>query len=274
MPIPVTCPSCLTRFSVSDKYAGKTGPCPKCKSTIKIPELSDQVVIHAPVDSGPKDSKGKSVLKPIRRQEVKLSLPIVIGSVLGSLAVLGVALGFGLTKTSPPVALLGVSSILLAIPLVTAGYWFLRDDELQGYNGRELWIRTAICSFIFAALWGLYSFLPAFVSGYSTVAEMATFEMLMAIGMMIAIGTLAAILSLELETGQGLLLYMLYLVITFILAWVSGTPLSEILPGNRTNADKVPSIQQPAVQPGVPQPQSEQPTAPEEPKPVVPNLLQ
>ena len=35
MAIDVTCPSCHTRFQVSDKFAGKSGPCPKCKNTIR-----------------------------------------------------------------------------------------------------------------------------------------------------------------------------------------------------------------------------------------------
>ena len=34
MPIQVTCANCLKRFQVSDKFAGKTGACPNCKSTM------------------------------------------------------------------------------------------------------------------------------------------------------------------------------------------------------------------------------------------------
>ena len=48
MAINVICPGCHTRFKVSDKYAGVEGPCPKCKVKIKIPEKSDEVVIHTP----------------------------------------------------------------------------------------------------------------------------------------------------------------------------------------------------------------------------------
>lgn len=236
MPIPVTCPSCLTRFSVSDKFAGKSGPCPKCKTNIKIPELSEQVVIHAPVDAAPKDSKGRSIFKPIRREEVKLSLPVILSVAIGSTVVLGLALGLRLSGNPPPVVLLTFAAPLLACPIVYAGYWFLRDDELQGYSGRELLLRCGVCAAIFAAGWGLYSFIPAYVSGHSSVAETTALEMVVMLAVMIGIGTVAAVLSLELEITQGLLLYMLYFLITFVLAWTSGAPLSEFLPGQSPSA--------------------------------------
>ena len=38
MPIPVVCPGCKASFNVSDKFAGKQGPCPKCKTVISIPK--------------------------------------------------------------------------------------------------------------------------------------------------------------------------------------------------------------------------------------------
>ncbi len=85
MAIDVTCIKCHTRFQVSEKFAGKSGPCPKCKATIKIPELKEQVVIHAPEVSGPTTVTGQPVFKPITRTEVRLTPPqiaIIVGSVL------------------------------------------------------------------------------------------------------------------------------------------------------------------------------------------------
>lgn len=38
MPILVTCPGCKAQFNVSEKFAGKQGPCPKCKAVITIPK--------------------------------------------------------------------------------------------------------------------------------------------------------------------------------------------------------------------------------------------
>ena len=85
MPIQVTCPGCLSRFSVSDKFAGKKGPCPKCKKEISIPTKAEEVVIHAPEPTGPKDSQGKVILKPIRRTDTLLTrrlLVFIAGAVL------------------------------------------------------------------------------------------------------------------------------------------------------------------------------------------------
>ena len=73
MPIQVTCPKCFKRFQVSEKFAGKTGPCPNCKSQIKVPEASEEVVIHAPEDDAPKDRSGQSVLKPLKREETDVT---------------------------------------------------------------------------------------------------------------------------------------------------------------------------------------------------------
>ncbi len=42
MPIQVTCPGCLKRFTVADKHAGKQGPCPACKKPITIPKLEEE----------------------------------------------------------------------------------------------------------------------------------------------------------------------------------------------------------------------------------------
>ena len=55
MAIAVLCPGCKSQFTVSDQYAGRTGPCPKCKKPITIPAVTAAAVtIHEPEapDSG------------------------------------------------------------------------------------------------------------------------------------------------------------------------------------------------------------------------------
>ena len=60
MPITIVCPGCHGRFSVSEKFAGKQGPCPKCKKVISIPKASEEVKIHVPDDyGGAKTSSGQ-----------------------------------------------------------------------------------------------------------------------------------------------------------------------------------------------------------------------
>src|SRR6185436_17408582 len=87
MPISVVCPGCKKRFSVSEKFAGQKGPCPSCKAVIQIPDKAEEVVIHAPEEAGPKDSKGKTVLKPILREETRFDPKIAIGIAVAVIAV-------------------------------------------------------------------------------------------------------------------------------------------------------------------------------------------
>ena len=91
MPIEVLCPGCKSRFKVSEKFAGKKGPCPKCKTVITIPEVTEEVVVHAPQEFGPKNATGVGVLKPITRKETKMSPLVIVGIVSGIITVLVVA---------------------------------------------------------------------------------------------------------------------------------------------------------------------------------------
>jgi hypothetical protein len=273
MAIPVTCPSCLTRFDVSDKFAGKSGPCPKCQKTIKIPEKSEQVVIHAPEESGPKDSKGRSVLKPLRRKEVSLSLPVILAAALGTLVVFGIALGIGLSG-SPPTALLATGSLLLALPLCFVGYWFLHDDELEGFSGKQLWVRIGTGSLVFAATWAIYALVPLYLFEHQSMAEITGLQMAMFIAIMIGLGTVASVLIFELEVVQGMLHYMFYFVITFLLAWLAGTPLAEPLGNGAGSAGRPPAIRAPATDsaaPAVPTPKA---PVSDEAERKIPKLLQ
>src|SRR5262245_332345 len=91
MPIAVICPGCHSRFTVPEKFAGKEGPCPKCKQNIKIPKLEEQVVIHAPEPEKGKDKLGRPLLKPTAREVAKFN-PIVAAVVVAvTIAAFGVA---------------------------------------------------------------------------------------------------------------------------------------------------------------------------------------
>lgn len=272
MPINVTCPSCLKRFTVSDKFAGKSGPCPSCQKTIQIPEKSEEVVIHAPEEAEPKDSGGTSILKPLRRKEVSIGTPVIVGSILAAIVVFFIALGLGLSGSQPHTAVLVVGALLLAPPLVFLGYWFLRDDELEGFDGRQLFMRCGICAAAFAALWALYAYVPRYVSGYSGMDEYTGLDMVIFIPLMIIVGTIIAIAVLELEFVQGIMHYMLYLGVTFVLAWAAGTHLASPLssdsskPGAANPGFSTPAVTQPDKDPDKP--------AAEPDKPQIPNMLQ
>jgi hypothetical protein len=216
MAIDVTCSKCHTRFQVSEKFAGKKGPCPKCKNIITVPDKTQEVVIHAPEVSGPVDSKGEAVLKPITRKEVRLTTPVIVGIVASVLVVLLLAfvlrIAFPGGKAPPLLTILG--SIVLAPALTFAGYTFLRDDELEPHRGLDLILRLIAPSVVYPGLWGLYWLVFAYLG--PTVPPnwyVLPFVLLIAIG----IGAFTAQASLDLEFGTGALHYSLYLAATVVL---------------------------------------------------------
>lgn len=220
MTIQVVCPGCKKRFSVDDKFAGKQGPCPKCKTVIKVPEKTDDVVVHEPEAFGPKGKKGRAVLKPIARTETKFS-PVVAGVAAGaSLLVLLIAVLF---RDQAPTGLLVLGAILLAPPLVWAGYAFLRDDEYEPFVDRELWIRVGACSLVYALLWGLVPL----IAGYGLqLDQLELIHMAFLAPVLIGLGAFTAYASLDFDFGMGALHYGLYLSVTVLLRLVLGlTPL-------------------------------------------------
>jgi len=59
MAIQVICPGCRATFTVSDKFAGQTGPCPKCKKPITVPsDAAKEVTIHGPEVEAARTGRG------------------------------------------------------------------------------------------------------------------------------------------------------------------------------------------------------------------------
>jgi len=227
MPIAVTCPKCLTRFSVGEKFAGKKGPCPKCKNEITVPELSEQVVIHAPPDAVPKDSKGVSVLKPIKRTEVKISRALIFGSIGGVLLAILLAVGLRLTGGAP-LPLLVLAALAVAPPLVRFGYAISRDSELEPFYGQELWVRVAITSVVLAATWIVYAFVAPYVFDYDKASELPLLYSGIALVVMLALGSLAAMAAFDLELSGGLVIAGVYITATLVLCLIAGVPLVSL----------------------------------------------
>lgn len=226
MSIRVTCPKCHTRFNVSDKFAGKKGPCPKCKTTIQIPAKDEQVVVHEPEMTGPKSRTGESILKPIRRKEVKITSVHITLIVCMLVLFLICALIFNFTfpdKFNFPSWILWISAIAMAPPMCFAGYFLLRDQELDGYVGKELWMRILACSVIYALLWiampvGKYAFSDSYETG----------SWIMALIIMAGAGGAAGMLCFDLDYIMGSVHYGLYLAFC-----IAGRALAGIgiLPG-------------------------------------------
>ncbi len=236
MSIQVTCTHCYKRFQVSDKFAGKSGPCPACKKSIKVPELTEQVVVHAPEDDSPKDSKGRSVLKPITAEDPVLTnrmLFIATGCVAGLFAI---ALGFRFSGDMPPWAqilaqILGV--ILLAPPLTRIGYTFVHDRELAPYTGVELRNRVLACSGLFVATWVIYALIPAYVFELASAKEMSWTIAGITFCVMLILGAFASVACFELEFPNGLAHAGFYFSVVIILALVAGVTLAGKEPVGR-----------------------------------------
>jgi hypothetical protein len=228
MAIDVTCPGCQKTFKVSDQFAGKKGPCPQCKTVITIPEKKPgvEVVIHAPETSGPKGASGQPVLKPIRRVETKISnlqIGIIVG--ISVVALIGAAILRGMFGESIRNYwfIVAFGAILMAPPLVFGGYTFLRDQELEPYRGTSILIRTAILSFVYALLWGLYGWMPYFIGLEPT--DIQPIHLAFIVPVMVGIGAFAAFASLDLDFGSGAMHYGLYLLVTVVLCFIAGWPL-------------------------------------------------
>lgn len=221
MAISVVCPGCKARFNVSDKYAGKKGPCPKCKVVITIPEVKhEEVKIHVPEEfaGAGKDTKGRPVLKPIPREETKLQ-PVVLAGIIGAvLTVLLVAIA--LRGLQDKAAILVAGLLLISPPLAMGGYSFLRDDELEPYRGRELWIRAVICGMAYAMLWGAYVIAR---SMFGLTGDM--WEWLYVAPIFVCLGAGVAFASFDLDFGSAALHYGFYLLVTVLLCLVMAIPL-------------------------------------------------
>lgn len=226
MPIQVTCPNCLKRFQVSDKFAGKTGSCPNCKKELRVPDASEEVVIHAPDDGAPKDRQGVSVLKPLKRTETDVTrkgMFITFGAIL-----FAVAAAFGLRMGVEPIPpyIIALGALFLAPPLVWSGYSFVRDSELEPHVGPDLRNRVLLLSVILAALWLVYVFVPSYVMEYDSPAEMTYLWFGIIFAVMVGLGSLASAATFDLEPVNGLTLAGLYFIVAVVLALVSGLTLA------------------------------------------------
>lgn len=231
MPIDVQCSGCKTRFKVGDQHAGKKGPCPKCKAVIQVPDKpTPEVKIHAPEPSGPKDSQGNLVLKPISRRAIRFS-PVVLGTVIGTLVLaMAGALVARITyqtaapkpipgkvvvaRSDVPITWLAVGAICIAPSLCWAGYQIMRDDELESYRGRDLLIRVILCSIAYAALWAVYwGVKMSLLENHSP----ETWQTLFVLPPFVLVGGAAGFACFGLNYGSGLMHYGLYLLVSIVL---------------------------------------------------------
>jgi hypothetical protein len=209
MAIQVICKGCRATFTVSDKFAGRTGPCPKCKQPITIPQPIKDVTIHGPEEEA--KVPGRAPLAPIEFVEYSLPVTAYVAVGVGAVATMLRALGPG----GVPTWLAGAVGCAVAWPLVWVGYDMVRDRNLEPYRGRSLLVRTLACAAVYAGLWGVKALLPAEVT-----AEMWPWVFL---GPFFAIsGGLAALAALDLDWGTAVAHFSLYVIFTAVLRWLAG----------------------------------------------------
>lgn len=222
MPIRVTCPGCLKRFNVSDKFAGKSGPCPKCKTVIRVPTKGEEVKLHGAEELGA-GVRGATAVKPIHRTEATPKLVPALSICAAALVVLITTAVLGQTDFFGDQVLLKstIGLLLVSPPLIIAGYTFLRDDEdLFPHRGRELYVRAAICSVAYIALWGIYGYLYGrYLTGPPWEEPLGW---LLFVALYLGAGGLVSRACLDLDFGRGFFHYCFYLFVTVLLRWLAG----------------------------------------------------
>ena len=178
------------------------------------------MVVHAPESFGPKTRSGEAVLKPIARSETRVStLTWVISAVL-VLLILGTAFWLRDPAGEQPIWLLAIGALALAFPIARLGYAVLRDDELQPFVGKSLWIRVAIVSALYAATWAAITWLPVAAS-FDTLAM---YQIAILLAIVISFGTAVAYFSFDLEVGSAFFHYAFYLGSTILLRMLMALP--------------------------------------------------
>jgi hypothetical protein len=220
MAIAVLCPGCQSRFSVSDQFAGRTGPCPKCKKPITIPAVTAQAVtIHEPeAPVATSAGTGRAPTAPIRRVEKPITGLAIAAIAGGVIAVMVTAWLMGIVwKPAPPSWPLLAGAFLIAMPCVVLGYAAVRNRELEPFRGSPLLLRSLACAAVYAGLWWVKGLLPP-----EATAEMWQW---MYLGPMFVVsGALAALATLELDWGTAVAHFSLYAMFTALLRWLIGLP--------------------------------------------------
>jgi len=229
MAIRVTCPKCLTRFNVSDQFAGQKGPCPKCKTTIEIPKAEDEVKVHAPETFGPKGADGKGVLQPIFRTEnpvspVTWAIAIAIIVILLAISVLG---RFQFPKSEEfPIWAMMFGAVLVSFPISFLSYQLLYNREGAAFSGGELYARVAATGGGLSVLW-ILSPLMAYAFKEDMMSP-GTLSQSISLGGVILAGAAIAMLAFEFDYTLSLLVSGCYLVGCILMRLLAGL---TVIPG-------------------------------------------
>ena len=230
MPISVVCPGCKSRFTVSDQFAGRTGPCPKCKRPLTVPTPAARaVVVHEPEPPVASSvSTGKAPTAPLARRDKPVPLRSFAVTAAGAALFMGIAAMLpsiyppqpgAAAGTAIPNWLLLAGGFAAAVPAVLLGYAAVRNRELEPYRGRLLAVRVMICSLVYAALWAVRGAIPVLNPDWQ-LTDM--YEWFMLGPLFVVAGGLAALATLDLEPGSAAAHFSFSVLFTALLRWLAG----------------------------------------------------
>lgn len=216
MAILVVCPGCTARFSVSDQFAGRTGPCPKCKKPITIPK-AEAVTVHEPELPASLAPGGKSLAVPFTSLDRPVGPLAFVAGGIGALALLLAAWVVPRLTGGPPPAWLALAvAFAVGVPCAAIGYAALRNRELEAYRGSALLLRCLACAAVYAGLWAVRS---AFLGPEAT---QFMWQWLFIAPAFLLPGALAALVAFDLDWGEAAAHFSFYVVFTALLRWLSG----------------------------------------------------
>jgi hypothetical protein len=162
MTIDVICSGCLKSFQVGDQFAGRSGPCPGCKTIISIPALEDQLIIEEP-EYKPGSPAGHTKIDGITRRagvfqrfEVTTlcSLFVLASAVAVLTRIVQVDSQNVLTATTG--VLFGIGLILMATASSLLGYGVLKDSEVKAFDRPTTILSTAITAAIYSLIGSVF----------------------------------------------------------------------------------------------------------------------
>lgn len=253
MAISVVCSGCKKRFKVSDKFAGRKGPCPNCKAIIAIPTKADEVVIHDPTKGAPGSATEdrRKISEPIFFEELKVGWMDYVGLGVSLAAWIGGLIAVRLAYPVPsapamsqtaraalanrsgarlPVAMpdvpwwvLAAGAIAIAVAVAILGYRFLRDRERGSLTMGQLPPRVVAVVAGLAAVW-LVPLLLRTALAYEPNQPLAVYFVVVLGPAMVALATTVPLIAYEWLVGRAIGLGGLYLVMTLISRVILGLP--------------------------------------------------
>ncbi len=224
MAIDVICAGCFKRFQVSDQFAGRSGPCPGCKTIIAIPTLEDQLVIQEPENKAGKPGTHTKIDGIARRAGFFQRLEVIslcsLFAAAGVIAFLTRMLqtdSDSFTSTTATLSVLGL--LLLSLASSALGYGILKKTEIQVFERRKAFMRSIITAAIYFFIASTFIATSLLLIHYEEPSYMMILSIIGAACFVIA--TFVPMACFEMEFAQGALHVAVMICITSLFCLLS-----------------------------------------------------